>query len=63
MKVRIEKDLCIGDATCAEICPEVFEVRGDGLAYVKDDADYDACGDKLKDAVEGCPVQAIVIEE
>jgi ferredoxin len=63
MKVRIEKDLCLGDASCAEICPEVFEVRGDGLAYVKENADYEGCGDKLKDAVEGCPVDAIIIEE
>ena len=63
MKVRIEKDLCIGDGSCAEICPDVFELRGDGLAYVKKDADYGACGDKITDAVEGCPVGAIIFEE
>lgn len=63
MRIRIEKDLCLGDASCAEICPGVFEVRDDGLAYVKENADYEACGDKLKDAVEGCPVGAIIIED
>lgn len=63
MKVRVDHELCIGDASCAEVCPEVFEMRDDGLAYVKEDADYAGCGDRLKDAVEGCPVEAIIIEE
>ncbi len=63
MKVTVEKDLCIGDGSCAEICPMVFEMRGDGLAYVKADADFSACGNRLVDAVEGCPAGAIIIED
>lgn len=63
MKAKVDQDLCIGDASCAEVCPEVFEMRDDGLAYVKEDADYESCGDRLTQAAEGCPVEAIVIEE
>lgn len=63
MKVSIDSDLCIGDGSRAEICPEVFEMRDDGLAHVKENADYDVCGDRLKDAVEGCPVGAIIFED
>ncbi|HEY5267623.1 MAG TPA: ferredoxin [Candidatus Saccharimonadales bacterium] len=35
MKVWIDQDLCTGDGLCTEICPSVFEMHNDGLAYVK----------------------------
>ncbi|HUC78826.1 MAG TPA: ferredoxin [Candidatus Saccharimonadales bacterium] len=35
MKVWIDQDLCTGDGLCTEICPEVFGMHHDGLAYVK----------------------------
>lgn len=35
MKVWIDQDLCTGDGLCAEICPSIFEMHDDGLAYVK----------------------------
>jgi ferredoxin len=36
MRVWIDQDLCTGDGLCAEICPQVFEMHEDGLAYVKE---------------------------
>lgn len=36
MHVWIDQDLCTGDGLCAEICPDVFEMHDDGLAYVKE---------------------------
>ena len=36
MKVWIDQDLCTGDGLCAEICPSIFEMGDDGLAYVKE---------------------------
>lgn len=35
-KVWIDQDLCTGDGICAEICPAIFEMHDDGLAYVKE---------------------------
>jgi ferredoxin len=35
MEVWIDQDLCTGDGLCVEICPPVFELLDDGLAYVK----------------------------
>ena len=37
MKVWIDQDLCTGDGICAEICPKIFEMHDDGLAYVKEE--------------------------
>ena len=39
MKVWIDQDLCTGDGLCEEICPDVFTLLDDGLAYVKEGAD------------------------
>jgi len=36
MKVWIDQDLCTGDGLCVEICPDVFQMHDDGLAYVKE---------------------------
>ena len=36
MKVWIDQDLCTGDGICVEICPSVFDMHSDGLAYVKE---------------------------
>lgn len=37
MKVWIDQDLCTGDGLCAEICPDIFGMADDGLAYVKEE--------------------------
>jgi len=37
MKVWIDQDLCTGDGIYAEICPPIFEMHDDGLAYVKEE--------------------------
>ena len=35
MKVKVNKDACIGCGACAQICDEVFELNDDGLSEVK----------------------------
>jgi len=36
VKVWIDQDLCTGDGICVEICPPLFDMHEDGLAYVKE---------------------------
>ena len=55
-KVWIE-DGCTSCGMCADICPDVFEMPD--LAEVKDDADFSANEDDIKDAAESCPVEVI----
>jgi len=36
MKVWIDQSICTGDGICSEICPKIFGMHDDGLAYVKE---------------------------
>jgi ferredoxin len=76
MKVWIDQDLCTGDGLCEEICPPVFTLLDDGLAYVKDNGEVlnnpggasqmASVPAELEDAVteasEECPGECIFIE-
>ena len=62
MIVYVDQDLCIGDETCVEICPEVFEMSGD-VATTKMEEVEKAYEDECLEAAENCPVDAIIIEE
>ena len=58
--IKINKEKCIGCGVCVSICEKVFELRDDMKAYVKKGQEKakDAC---VKEAIEGCPVQAITL--
>lgn len=53
-------DSCISCGLCAETCPEVFEL-GDDIALVIEGADL-TLDDKIIEAAEACPVEAIHYE-
>ena len=55
--VSIDKKTCIGCGACSSICPDVFEMGDDTKAHVKSGAD--SSKDCVKEAIEGCPVDAI----
>ncbi len=77
MRVWIDQDLCTGDGLCEEICPQVFTLLSDGLAYVKegDHVLNDPGGsaqmahvpseleDAVSEAAEECPGECIFIEQ
>lgn len=76
MKVWIDQDLCTGDGLCEEICPSVFTLLDDGLAYVKEGAGVKSSPggaegiavvpagmeDAVTEASEECPGECIFIE-
>lgn len=58
MQVTVDQDTCIGSGNCQATCPEVFEVR-DGKSHVKVGTVPEDLESKVREAVDGCPVQAI----
>jgi len=62
-KPVIDHDECIGDGICEQICPEVFELRDDGLAYVINENPDESLYDKIEESIEECPAVAIAWEE
>lgn len=63
MKVVVDFDLCESNAVCMAIAPEVFEVRDDDFLYILAENPGAELHDKVKEAVERCPKQAISLEE
>jgi len=62
MKVVVDENLCTGCGLCADICPEVFEMP-ESLSIVKTTEITADLEEKVKEAAESCPVEAIIIEE
>ncbi len=62
MKVRVNEEICIGDETCVEICPEIFEMNGP-VAVTRMEEVPEDLERKCREAAESCPVEAIVVEE
>lgn len=61
MQIQILRNECCGNAQCVEIAPNVFALDPRGKAYVLD-ADADD-PEKLIEAAEACPCQAIVVKD
>lgn len=62
MKTRVDLELCTGDEVCTQVCPEIFEMRGEkAIAKIEEvPHDLEQCA---KDATDSCPSQAIIVEE
>lgn len=63
MKPVVDHDLCIGCGNCEDTCPEVFQLKDDGLAYVLFEDPAPELFGCVRDAADSCPVDAITVEE
>ncbi len=61
MRIKIDRELCIGDGSCAAIAPKTFKLDLEGKAIVLDDFGDD--DETIKMAIESCPVQAIIMTD
>jgi ferredoxin len=55
-KIWIEEG-CTSCGLCEDICPEVFKLND--IATVIENANYTEHEEKIKEAVESCPVEVI----
>lgn len=62
LKVKVDRDLCIGAATCVAIAPKTFVLDSEAKAIILTTIDQDA-DNVIIDAAKGCPVAAIIIED
>ena len=73
-KVKVDRSLCIGAASCVAVAPNSFELDSEGKAVIKkkdgtqtsDFVHYSDINDNsqnIEHAAKSCPVNAIVIEE
>ena len=61
MKVKVDRDLCIGVSNCVALAPTVFKLDEENKAVVLDP--YSVDDDSLLEAAESCPQNAIIIED
>ncbi len=59
MKVKVNRDACIGCGACEAIAPNVFELNDEGLSTVKVLKVEQEEEDDVKEAIESCPTEAI----
>ena len=57
-KIKVDKGKCIGCGSCAAICPESFELKGDKAFVKRAEVGKITCESEAESA---CPVQAISI--
>lgn len=73
-KVKVDRDLCIGAASCVAVAPNTFDLDGEGKAVIKrkdgtttsDFVGYSDIEDtevNILNAAKSCPVNAVIIVE
>lgn len=63
MKVKVNRDSCIGCGACAAICDDVFEIDDEGLSVAKKEEVTEDKKQEVQDAQDSCPTGAIEVEE
>ncbi len=61
MKVKVDRDLCIGVGNCVAYAPTVFALDEENKAVVLDPSSVD--DETLLEAAESCPENAIIVED
>jgi ferredoxin len=61
VEIDVDRDLCIGSATCVRLAPGAFALDDDEIATVQDVGGVGI--DKLRLAADACPTRAIMLAE
>ena len=61
MKVKVDRDLCVGIGNCVAVAPTVFQLDAENKAKVLDLLSVSE--DKVMSAAESCPLNAIIVED
>ena len=58
--VNIDRDLCIGAASCIAVAPKTYALDNEAKAIFLESDEYDS-PEALLDSAKDCPVSAIII--
>ncbi len=61
MRIRVDRELCVGLGNCVAVAPDVFELDAENKAVVRDTASTDE--DTILEAARSCPRNAIILED
>jgi ferredoxin len=59
LRIRIDRDLCVGFGDCVEQAPQAFQLDEQGLAVFAEPEPVDRT--TLLEACDACPVDAITV--
>ena len=62
MKVKVDRDLCIGAATCVAVAAKAFNLDNEAKAVILDTSDEETV-EAIIEAAKACPTAAIIIED
>lgn len=60
--IKVDRNLCIGAASCIAVAPKAYELDDEAIAVIKETADQET-DETLLDSAKSCPVAAIIIED
>lgn len=61
MRVAVDYDACAATGSCAQICPEVFEMDVNGALQVLEPEPDESMRSLVEEAAEFCPTRAIAV--
>lgn len=62
LTVRIDRLLCVGFGDCIEVAPDLFEFDDEGIVVFRDPIPA-IDRDRLLDACDSCPVDALAVHD
>jgi ferredoxin len=60
--VQVDRNLCIGAATCIAVAPKMFVLDNEAKAILLDTS-HEESYQSIMDAAKSCPVAAIIIQD
>ncbi len=62
LKMHVDRDLCIGAATCIAVAPKTFVLDGEAKAIILQSAQTET-PETIIESAKACPVAAIIITD
>ncbi|OYU98952.1 MAG: ferredoxin [Burkholderiales bacterium PBB5] len=62
LRITADRSRCCGYGLCAQMCPELYLLDGDGLIVLATDTVPEGLEESAREGAAACPAEAIVLE-